>query len=217
MIDGVAMRVTAEAVVVTAECLLRVLSSAPINGGVTRARTIVNVHVPKNFACADTRTTVTAFAARHGLPPPCVGLLTSAWTERAETATASDGDVRALVVATVGLSNRCVAGLTAPAQWLPATINTIAVVDADPAPAALVNLVITLTEVKVDVLRGLGVSCDDDHAATGTSTDAVVVAATGRGQRCAYGGPVTALGWAVARAAREALGAGVARWLKENP
>jgi adenosylcobinamide amidohydrolase len=216
MIDGVATRVGPQAVVVTAQRELVVLSSAPVNGGLARARAIVNVHVPKNFVCADTQATVAAFAARERLPAPWVGLLTSAWTERAETATAAAGDLRALVVATVGLANRSAAGLTAPAQWLPATINTMAVVDADPAPAALVNLVATLTEVKTDVLRAAGVCCDDGHAATGTSTDAVVVAATGGGPRCAYGGPVTDLGWAVASAARQALTAGIARWLREH-
>jgi adenosylcobinamide amidohydrolase len=216
MIDGVAARVSAEAVVVTADNDLVVLSSAPVNGGLTRARAIVNVHVPKNFDCADTHGTVAALAARLRLPAPCVGLLTSAWTERAQTASAVAGEVRALVVATVGLSNRSAAGLSAPAQWAPATINTIAIVDADPDTAALVNLVATLTEVKTDVLRDAGVRCHEGYHATGTSTDAVVVAATARGPRCAYGGPVTEVGFAVASAARQALGAGVAAWLRDN-
>ena len=122
----------------------------------------------------------------------------------------------AVVVATVGLSNRSAAGLSARAAWLPATINTIAVVDADPQPSALVNLVATLTEVKTDVLRAAGVRCDDGRAATGTSSDAIVVAATGRGTRCRYGGPVTDVGWAAASAARGALEAAVRRWLAEH-
>ena len=132
-------------------------------------------------------------------------------------AMASADEVQALVVATVGLSNPSAAGLSARAAWLPATINTIAVVDADPEPAALVNLVVTLTEVKTDVLRAAGVRCDDGRPATGTSSDAVVVAATGRGARCRYGGPVTDVGWAAAHAARQALEMGVRRWLAEHP
>jgi adenosylcobinamide hydrolase len=216
VIDGVAARVSAEAVVITAEHELTVLSSAPVNGGLTRARAIVNVHVPKNFPCTDTEGTVLAFATRSRLPRPWVGLLTSTWTERAQMAEESSGQVRALVVCTVGLGNRSAAGLTAPAEWLPATINMIAVVDADPTAAALVNLVATLTEVKTDVLRTAGVLCDDGHGATGTSTDAVVVAATGRAPRRQYGGPITDLGFAVASAGRQALGAGVAAWLREH-
>src|SRR5436190_505279 len=123
---------------------------------------------------------------------------------------------RALVVVTVGLSNPSAAGLSARAAWLPATINTITVVDADPEAAALVNLVATLTEVKTDVLRAAGVRCDDGRAATGTSSDAVVVAATRRGTRCRYGGPVPDVGWAAASAARQALETAVGRWLAEH-
>ena len=215
-IDGVATRVGPEAVVVTAEREMLVLSSAVVNGGLARARTVLNVHVPKNFACADAEGTVAAAALRLGVPAPWVGLLTGAATERAEVAMASADDVRALVVATVGLSNPSAAGLSARTAWRPATINTIAVVDADPEPAALVNLVATLTEVKTDVLRAAGVLCDDGRPATGTSSDAVVVAATARGARCRYGGPVTAVGWAAAHAARQALEAGVRRWLAER-
>ena len=212
-IDGVVTRVGPEAVVVTTEHELVVLSSAVVGGGFARARAVLNVHVPKNFLCADAAGTVAAAARRLGVPAPWVGLLTGAWTERAEVASAAADDVRALVVATVGLSHPSAAGLTARAAWLPATINTIAVVDADPEPAALVNLVATVTEVKTDVLRAAGVRCGDGRPATGTSSDAVVVAATGRGARCRYGGPLTDVGWAAASAARQALERGVRRWL----
>lgn len=174
------------------------------------------MHVAKTFGCADAESTVAAAARRLGVPAPWVGLLTGASTERAESATASADAVRALVVATVGLSNPSAVGLTPRAEPLPATINTLVVVDADPEPAALVNLVATLTEVKTDVLRAAGVRCDDGSAATGTSTDAIAVAATGRGARCRFGGPLTDLGWAAASAARRALEHGVQRWLAEH-
>jgi adenosylcobinamide hydrolase len=212
-VDGVVTRVGPEAVVVTAEHELVVLSSAVVGGGFAFARAVLNVHVPKNFLCADAAGTVAAAARRLGVPAPWIGLLTGAWTERAEVASAAADDVRALVVATVGLSHPSAAGLTARAAWLPATINTIAVVDADPEPAALVNLVATVTEVKTDVLRAAGVRCGDGRPATGTSSDAVVVAATGRGTHCRYGGPLTDVGWAAASAARQALERGVRRWL----
>ena len=215
-IDGVATRVGAEAVVVTAAQDLRVLSSAVVGGGFTRARAVLNVHVPKQFVCADAAATVAVAAHRLGVPAPWVGLLTAAWTERAELATATGDGVTALVVATVGLSHASAAGLSRPVAASPATINTIAVVDADPEPAALVNLVATLTEVKTDVLRTAGVRCRDGSAATGTPTDAIVVAATGRGARCRYGGPLTEVGWAAATAARRALERGVRAWLAEH-
>jgi len=216
VIDGVALVVEAEAVWLTAERELSVISSAFAGGGVARARTILNLHVPKNFPCADADATVGTFARRHGLPPPWVGMLTSAWTEKAETAVETAGGIRALVVATVGLSNASAAGLTRRAVPGPGTINTVVVVDADPEPAAMVNLVMTVTEIKTALLLEAGVKSIDGHPATGTSTDAVVVAATGRGLRGRFGGPISDLGWVVARAARHALGTGVRRWLEDN-
>jgi iron complex transport system ATP-binding protein len=215
-IDGVEVSVTPEAVVVTAGRELTVVSSAFAGGGLARARTIVNLHVPKNFPCADAEATVGAFARRHGLPTPWVGMLTSAWTEKAQAAAETAAGLTALVVATVGLSNASAAGVTGRAAPPPGTINTIVVVDGDPEPAAMINLAMTVTEVKAAVLFEAGMKAGDGHAATGTSTDSVVVAATGRGVRCRFGGPVSDAGWVVARAARTALGTGVRRWLEDN-
>jgi adenosylcobinamide hydrolase len=215
-IDGVETTVSREAVVVTADRELTVVSSAFAGGGLTRARTIVNLHVTKNFPCTDAEAAVGVFVRRHDLPSPWVGLLTSAWTEKAQTAVESAAGITAVVVATVGLGNGSAAGLTGRAAPMPGTINTVAVVDADPEPAAMVNLVVTVTEVKTALLLDAGLKSVDGHPATGTSTDAVVVASTGRGPYCRFGGPISDLGWVVARAAREALGTGIRRWLEDN-
>ena len=117
--------------------------------------------------------------------------------------------------ASVGLSNRIAAGWSARAAPGPGTINTIAVVDALVEPAALVNLAVTLTEVKALVLAEAGVQCGE-RAASGTSTDAVVVASTGRGPVVRFGGPISEAGWVVARSARMALAEGVGRWQEEH-
>ena len=216
MIDGVDVTIGTEAVCVTAERELAAVSSAFAGGGFSRVRTIANVHVPKNFPCADAEATVGAFVRRHALPSPWLGMLTSAWTEKAEMAVETADGICALVVVTVGLSNASAAGLTGRAGLSSGTINTIVVVDADPEPAAMVNLVMTVTEVKTALLLEAGVKALDGHPATGTSTDAVVVAATARGLQCRFGGPISDLGLVVARAARAALGDGVRRWLEEH-
>jgi iron complex transport system ATP-binding protein len=216
LIDGVEVTVDREAVVVTASALLAVVSSAVVGGGFTSARAVVNLHVPKSLRLEETETQLAAFADRRRVPAPWVGLLTSAWTEKARVAEAEADGIRALAVVTVGLSNRVAAGLDRAAVWSPSTINTIVVVDAVAEAAALVNAVITATEVKTLALTSAGVRCDDGRLASGTSTDAVVVAATGRGPCCRFGGPVSDLGAVVARAVREALGAGVDRWLEEH-
>jgi iron complex transport system ATP-binding protein len=96
------------------------------------------------------------------------------------------------------------------------TINALVVVDADPEPAALVNAVITATEVKGLALRAAGLVMPDGTAASGTSTDAVVIAATGRGPTARFGGPASPLGWAVARAVRAALEPAIRDWQERN-
>lgn len=217
MIDGVEVTVSPHAVVVAADRLLTVISSAAAGGGFTRARAIVNVHVRRDMPWEDAALTVEAFVRRYAVKGPVVGLLTAAATENAETAVESAADITAVVVATVGLTNVIDAGTGVREVPMPSTINTIVVLDADPEPAALVNVVMTVTEVKTAVLAAARLRCADGRAASGTSTDAVAVAATGRGGRCRFGGPVSDLGWVAARAARHALEAGVRRWMEEHP
>ena len=215
-IAGVHVDIGHEAVVVRADEPLTTASSAVVGGGLGRASAIVNLHVPKNFRGEHADRVLEAFVARRSIPAPWVGLLTGAWTEKAEIATETIDGITAVAIVTVGLSNPASAGRTAVAAWLPSTINTILVVDAVATPAALVNLVMTVTEAKVMVVAEAGVRTLDGDPASGTSTDAIVIAATGRGRRCEFGGPVSDLGWAVARAARAALSKGVDRWLREH-
>jgi adenosylcobinamide amidohydrolase len=216
MIEGVEVEVDREAVVVLARSSLTVVSSAVVGGGFTAARAIVNLHVPKNFPCAAADGHLAIFVQRRGIPEPWVGLLTSAWTEKAEQVTHAANGITALAVATVGLGNPVAAGRSSVAAWRASTINTIVVLDADPEPAALVNAVITATEAKALALLEAGFRCEDGRPASGTSTDAVVVAATGRGSRQRYGGPVSELGWVVARAVKSVLDLGIRRWLEEH-
>jgi len=215
-IAGVHVDIGHEAVVVRADEPLTTASSAVVGGGLGRASAIINLHVPKNFRGEHADRVLEAFVARRSIPAPWVGLLTGAWTEKAEIATETIDEITAVAIVTVGLSNPASAGRTAVAAWLPSTINTILVVDADATPAALVNLVMTVTEAKVMVVAEAGVRTLDGDPASGTSTDAIVIAATGRGRRCEFGGPVSDLGWGAARAARTALSKSVDRWMREH-
>jgi iron complex transport system ATP-binding protein len=216
MIAGVSVEMGREAVVVTSDRPLRVLSSAVHHGGLAEARAVINLHVGKDDPCRDPSGMIGAFARRAGVPTPCVGLLTGALTERAALSTEGAADLRAVAVVTVGLSNPVSAGHSPIATWTASTINTIVVVDADPEPAALVNLVISATEVKGLALRAAGLVLEDGAAASGTSTDAVVVAATGRGVPARFGGPASPLGWVVARAVRASLTAAIRDWQERN-
>src|SRR5207237_10008310 len=125
----------------------------------------------------------------------------------------------AMAVVTVGLSNRVAAGRDPRprAAREAGTINVIVVVDADPAPPALLNAMLTVTEAKALALFEAGIVCDDGAPATGTSTDAVVVAATRGGTPHEFGGPATELGWCVRRAAPAALAPAIPRWHRPTP
>lgn len=217
MIAGVSVEIGREAVVVTSDRPLRVLSSAVHHGGLAEVRAVLNLHVGKDDPCLDPSGMIGAFARRAGVPMPWVGLLTGALTERAALSEeVAAADLRAMAVVTAGLSNPVSAGHSPIATWTASTINTIVVVDADPEPAALVNLVMTATEVKGLALRAAGLVLEDGVAASGTSTDAVVVAATGRGLPARFGGPASPLGWVVARAVRASLTAAIRDWQERN-
>ncbi|HEY7541706.1 MAG TPA: adenosylcobinamide amidohydrolase [Methylomirabilota bacterium] len=216
MIEGVEVAIDREAVVVTAREPLTVLSSAFIGGGLGTARAIVNLHVRTNIPETETDGLLPRFVERREIRGPWIGLLTSAWTEKAVVAEAEGSGLTARAVVTVGLSNRITAGRTPIGVWAPTTINAIVVVDGDPEPAALVNAVMTVTEVKTSLLAAVDLRCDDGRVASGTSTDAVVVAATGRGPRRRFGGPISDLGWVIARAAHDALDVGIRRWIEEH-
>jgi len=138
-IEGVELDIGPEAVVVTSATPLTVLSSAIAGGGLGRARVIMNLHVEKNRPWEDAEVGLAAFAARRRLPAPWVGLLTAAATDRARVAIERVGDLAALVVASVGLSNRVAAGWSAPAATGPGTINTIAVVVASTGRGRVVH------------------------------------------------------------------------------
>lgn len=217
MIQGVEVIIDVEGVAVKAATPLATASSALVGGGLAVVDAILNVHVPKGFACADSTAALAAFARRHGVTGPYVGMLTAAWTEKAETATARRGTLTALAIATVGLSNAITAGVSPPtAEASASTINTLVIVDGGADPAALVNALMTVTEVKTLALIEAGVKGADGHPATGTSTDAVVIAATHRGARRRFGGPISDLGWVVAQASGAALRRGIARWMAER-
>jgi adenosylcobinamide hydrolase len=224
MIEGVQHEVSAEAVVVRFREALPVVSSALVGGGLAAARTIVNLHVPKDWqplprgTISGWQAALADFVARHALPSPYVGLCTSAWTQHAEVACEEADDLRVLALVSVGLGNPIAAGTSVVAQaHAPSTINTIVVVDALPSPAALVNLVITVTEVKTAALREARLRCANGWLASGTSTDAVVIAATGRGRRVEFGGPISSLGALVAHATHRALGDGIRAWMARHP
>jgi adenosylcobinamide hydrolase len=222
-------------VTVRSERLLWVLSSAVVGGGFCCVRDIVNMHVDDMPPGTSPEQELFAYAGRLGIGGPFVGVMTAAETQYAQVAAASRDGLTVAAVVSVGLSNTTSAGVSEPVAGAdgasglldgvpdpsdpgavnpgavnpgavgPGTINTILLVDGQLTPAALVNAVITVTEAKTMVLGEWQVRTAEGQPASGTSTDSVVVAATGRGPALRYAGPATTVGWLAARTTRQAI------------
>lgn len=205
--------------------LLTVVSSAVVGGGFCRVRDIVNMHVDDMPPGTSPEDELAAYAARLGIDEPFVGVMTAAKTQYARVAAASREGLTVAAVVSVGLSNTTSAGVSDPVVAEPGTaepgtidpgvidpgvvdpgtINVILLVDGQLTPAALVNAVITVTEAKTMVLGEWQVRTAQGQPASGTSTDSVVVAVTGRGPALSYAGPATTIGWLAARTTRQAI------------
>jgi adenosylcobinamide hydrolase len=204
-IPGISVVIDERAVRVTSERPLAVLSSAVVGGGLGSARHFVNMHVDKDYDGESPENDLAEFAAACGVEDGFVGLMTAASTEHACVAAESRDETTVAAVVSVGLSNTSSAGITPPLAAPPGTINVILLVDVALTPSAMVNAVITATEAKTMTLAAWDVRTPDGEPASGTSTDAVVVACPAGEAGLSYAGPATTVGWLVARSVRAAI------------
>lgn len=180
----------------------RMISTAVLGGGLGEREWVLNAQVPGGYARMDPVAHLAEIAAPLGLSGAGVGLLTAADVRR--WTSTEDGGV--WVAATVGIGTPAWAAAPWDADAVrPGTINILVAVPVAMDDAALVNLVATATEAKVQALLDAG------HAATGTPTDAVCVAVRTSGRTEPFGGPRSPWGSRVARAVHTAVLAGARR------
>ena len=164
---------------------------------------MVNAQVPHDYARQDVAEHVGEIAGSLGLCGLGVGMLTAA--EVSAVAAAEEQGVR--VEVTVGLT-RPIWAAAAPTHdaVVPTvgTINVMAFVPVRHTEAALVNLLCTMTEAKVQALLEGGV------AATGTASDAMTLVCPAVGPPELFGGARSPYGASVARAVHAAMRAGMA-------
>lgn len=205
----------------------RILSSAVRGGGLVLARYILNHQVPADPVLAplpafsrgwcDPSRYLGRVALQVGAQPTCVALMTAV-------------DLRRLVVLreetdrfwvegffTVGVTNAVRAGEPpVPAEGrnrrpVPGTINMILVTNARLTIPAMVEAVQVATECKTAVLLSESVpSWTGLPGATGTGTDAVVVAC-GQGPSLRYSGTHTQMGAMIGRLVRRGIAEGLRR------
>jgi adenosylcobinamide hydrolase len=182
------------------------LSSAVVGGGWCRVRDMLIRHVDKDYHQPDPETDLLCFARQQAIESPFVGMLTAACLTQSSILNLHHEGLNLCAVLTAGLSNVTAAGISPPLSLRQhGTINMLLIFDGNLAPAAMVNAVITATEAKTNVLQQRTIRCSEGVLATGTSTDAIAVAITGRGELLPYAGPVTPAGWLVAQAVRQGL------------
>jgi len=213
LLEGVSARAVRAYYLVESEGHLRYASTASCGGGLGLTRRILSLHVDRRLDCEDPERFAYDRAAELGLPEPLVALLTGVENDRVRVARArlpGEGGLSAVALVTAGGRNISAAGRSPIAHEVtPGTINVVAIVEGRLTDAALLNLLTVATEAKCLALALDGVRLPDGVPATGTSSDAVVVAATDRGASFRYGGPVTVpghlVGAAVLGATRAAL------------
>jgi adenosylcobinamide amidohydrolase len=184
---------------------MRAISSSIVGGGIGPASWVINMTVDSDYARLDPAAHLDEVAARLGLVERGVGLMTAVDVASRTTATCE----AAVVTATVGVRRPVWAAdpdrLPKPGPAEPGTINLVAFVAERLSDAALVNVVATITEAKVQALL--------DHRidGTGTASDAVCILCPTRGDPNPFGGPRSVWGGRLAQATYDAISTGIAK------
>lgn len=194
-----------EALIVHSIEPMMAITSSITGGGILPARYILNMHVNKNYHCNSPADDLVSFARSRGINESFHGFMTAVYLNKTKSVTLWEQDVTVTALVTAGVSNATSAGISEPASFAPGTINIILLVDANLTHAALVNAVITATEAKTASLHDKNILTPNGLSATGTSTDAICIACTGRGESMEYAGSATLIGWLMARTVRECL------------
>jgi adenosylcobinamide amidohydrolase len=214
--DGVKLILKENVLAVVSDAALNTVSSAIHNGGgLKKTKIIINAQVTDEYGDRNLHDDPDAFIVKSfqklGVNDSFVGMVTYANLVDFALVSKRD-DVAVSVVATAGCTHAESSGEKIELQPIEGTINIIIVVDGNPDEACLVSCLITATEAKTAALRELDLrSRYSGFEATGTVTDAMVVAKTGRGSPIAYGGPSSRLGQLVGFCTRQAVKEAVMR------
>jgi iron complex transport system ATP-binding protein len=207
----------------------RIISSAPRGGGIVRARSILNHQVPANPATlrraaatiwSDPSRFLGRVAARLKARMPIVGLMTAVPMKRLVVDREQSGPVWVECFCTVGVTNAVRAGEPlarthrASNSHRPGTINIILVTNATLTGMALVGALQVATESKTATLIQNKVRsiARKSLLATGTGTDAVVIASSLDGlHNMPYSGTHTEIGSMIGRLVARCVQGGLTR------
>lgn len=205
--SGLTVTYQEEHLLVTSPVPLQTVSSALWGGGLKdEAQYFVNWQVPLTYRCANPVELMREQIEKWGYPTEyTIGLQTAAYIKQASICEAQGDRFSLLCLATAGISNAARAGRLREtfSSYQCGTINLFLFVDGKLTPAAMVNGLIIATEAKAAALQDLHIRDEEAEIATGTTTDALVLAVS---QRDTYGeaihqfaGAATTIGNAIGR------------------
>jgi iron complex transport system ATP-binding protein len=204
-IHGISISQTPEVIHVRSESPLNVLSSAIVGSGFRHVSHILNAHVDKDYNSTNPKADLRSLARRCGVDGPFVGLLTAVYLRKARLAFFEEDGLSVGALITAGVGNASSVGITQPYRHQAGTINIILLLDANLTRSAMLNAFIVATEAKTAIIQARDIRTPDGDLATGTSTDTVTIATTGKGKLQNYAGSITTVGWLIGRAVRQAL------------
>ncbi|WP_367272672.1 adenosylcobinamide amidohydrolase [Paenibacillus tritici] len=182
------------------------ISSAVYGGGTGRLKRAVNQYVTRDYECSNPVRDMENKLREWGYAPEgCAGLMTAVPLEHAAVAEEDTGSAGIFCCVTAAAGNAARAGSqrSVLAAYRPGTINIMLGIDGWLSPSAMVNAVMTATEAKAAALADLGIrDSENGLIATGTTTDAIVLAVSGSRRYAAehvYAGTATDLGGAIGR------------------
>lgn len=216
--EGVKLVLRENVLAVLSDDPLKTVSSAFHNGGgLKKTNVILNVEVPNSYGDRNLHDDPDAFiinsAKAFGLSQSFIGMVTAAAVANFALVSGKAGELGVSVVATAADNEGHTCDHAESAgekidvhEDNVGTINIIVVVDGNPTESCLVSLLITATEAKMAAIKELDIrSRYSGDEATGTITDAMVVAETNRGAPIVYGGPASPLGQLVGYCTRKAV------------
>ncbi len=163
----------------------RIMSSAPLNGGLRNCKRIINHQINGNETGEIKKTFQDKLGIDQEKMDNIVGFLTSANVEKSfiEEKSIDDGEIKIIITAGIGKSLDS------------NTINIILITDLDLTESGMANLFIVITEAKANALRKLDITHEKEPI-TGTPTDAIAVAKTNntKGDKINYTGTATRIG-----------------------
>lgn len=184
---------------------VKILSSAVLNGGLCKARVIINHHVAKSFSHRNPQKILRDVADDLNLPDDTVGLMTAVEIQNVAIKTEKTKNMTVCTLVTAGLSYPATAGDETTESTKKGTINIILLIDRSLTEGCMVNCIQTAVEAKTVALRELDIrSRFSNSTASGSTSDAIMVASMGVDESIKYAGTGTELGIIIGKTVKEA-------------